>query len=259
MSGRLTNKVAIVTGSAKGIGKAITKLFITEGATVIATDMDKEALAKAEIEFNQLSSAKTSIYEVNITDKKRFEEIVQEVINQFGRIDILINNAGMNVFEDPININDEQWEKCYNINLKGSWNCSQSVLPHFIKQEYGNVVNIASVHGHKIIKGCFPYPVFKHGLIGLTKSLGIEFADKNIRFNSISPGLIITPAIENYFNSHSTPEKEREYQKNLLPCKRIGTPEEVAQTALFLASDEARYINATDIKIDGGRSQIYHD
>lgn len=259
MSKRLTNKVAIITGSAKGIGKAITELFITEGATVIATDMDKEALTVAEIDFNQLAKTDIRTYEVNITDKERFKEVVQDVIKQFGRIDILINNAGMNVFEDPLKINEEQWEKCYNINLKGSWNCSQAVLPYFVKQEYGNVVNIASVHGHKIIKGCFPYPVFKHGLIGLTKSLGIEFADKNIRFNSISPGLILTPAIEDYFNSHPNPEKEREHQKNLLPCKRIGTPQEVAQTALFLASDEARYINATDIKIDGGRSQIYHD
>ncbi|HXD36930.1 MAG TPA: SDR family oxidoreductase, partial [Rhodanobacter sp.] len=105
----------------------------------------------------------------------------------------------------------------------------------------------------------FPYPVAKHGLIGLTRSLGIEYAARGIRVNSISPGLIMTPAAERYFQSCPDPEEERRRQAELLPCKRIGRPEEVAYAALFLASDEARFINATDLLIDGGRSQIYHD
>jgi NAD(P)-dependent dehydrogenase (short-subunit alcohol dehydrogenase family) len=123
----------------------------------------------------------------------------------------------------------------------------------------GNIVNIASVHGHKIIPGCFPYPVAKHALIGLTRSLGIEYAARGIRVNSISPGLIMTESAAAWLASCPDPQAERARQESLLPNRRIGEPEEVAYTALFLASDEARFINATDILIDGGRSQVYHD
>jgi NAD(P)-dependent dehydrogenase (short-subunit alcohol dehydrogenase family) len=123
----------------------------------------------------------------------------------------------------------------------------------------GSIVNIASVHGHKIIPGAFPYPVAKHGLIGLTRALGIEYAARGIRVNSISPGLILTPIAEAGFAAAPDPAAERRRQAELLPCKRIGEPEEVAYTALFLASDEARFINAADILIDGGRSQLYHE
>ena len=121
----------------------------------------------------------------------------------------------------------------------------------------GSIVNIASVHGHKVIPGCFPYPVAKHALIGLTRSLGIEYAPRGVRVNSISPGLILTERVQAWLDS--MPESEARRQAELLPPKRIGQPEEVAYTALFLASDEARFINATDILIDGGRSQMYHE
>jgi len=124
---------------------------------------------------------------------------------------------------------------------------------------HGSIVNIASVHGHKIIPHCFPYPVAKHGLIGLTKALGIEYAARGIRVNSISPGLVLTAIAEAGFAAAPDPEAERRKQTEILPNKRIGEPEEIAYTALFLASDEARYINAADIRIDGGRSQLYHE
>ncbi len=124
---------------------------------------------------------------------------------------------------------------------------------------HGSIVNIASVHGHKIIPHCFPYPVAKHGLIGLTKALGIEYAARGIRVNSISPGLVLTAIAEAGFAAAPDPEAERRKQTEILPNKRIGEPREIAYTALFLASDEARYINAADIRIDGGRSQLYHE
>jgi len=123
----------------------------------------------------------------------------------------------------------------------------------------GSIVNIASVHAHKIIPDCFPYPVAKHALIGLTRALGLQYAARGVRVNSISPGLILTEAIEASFAASPDPAAERTRQTALLPCKRIGEPDEVAYTALFLASDEARYINATDILVDGGRSQLYHE
>ncbi|MDU6078742.1 MAG: SDR family oxidoreductase [Pantoea sp.] len=171
----------------------------------------------------------------------------------------LINCAGVNVFRDALALTDDDWQRCINVNLQGPYNLIRSVLPGMLKRHYGNIVNVASVHGHKIIPGAFPYPVAKHGLIGLTRSLGVEYASQGIRINSISPGLIMTPAAEAWLASCPDPAAERQRQQNLLPCKRIGEPDEVAYTALFLASDEARFINATDIVIDGGRSQVYHD
>ena len=192
----------------------------------------------------------------DITDAAAVDAAVQAVLAAHGRIDVLVNNAGADVFSDPLTLSDEDWERCLALNLKGAWHVCRAVLPSMQTQGAGSIVNIASVHGHKIIAGCFPYPVAKHGLVGLTRALGIEYAARGIRVNSISPGLILVPRIEAWF---ARAPGARERQTELLPPKRIGTPEEVAYTALFLASDEARFINATDITIDGGRSQVYHD
>jgi NAD(P)-dependent dehydrogenase (short-subunit alcohol dehydrogenase family) len=165
----------------------------------------------------------------------------------------------MYVFADPLQMTAEQWQRCFAVDLEGAWNASRAVLPGMLEQGAGSIVNIASVHGHKIIPGCFPYPVAKHALIGLTRSLGIEYAARGIRVNSISPGMIVTEMVERQLAGYPDPEAERARQAALLPCKRLGTPQEVAYTALFLASDEARFINASDILIDGGRSQMYHE
>lgn len=214
--------------------------------------------AKHEI-FDKIAPERVMIHQLDIVHKEDVKTMVQCVKERFGRVDILVNNAGANFFDEPVTLSDEIWEKCLDVNLKGSWNCSQAVLPLFLERNYGHVVNIASIHGHKIIRDSFPYPVAKHGLLGMTKALGIQYADKGVRFNSISPGLILTPAAQRYFDSQEDPVAAEKEQAELLPCKRIGTSQEVALTALFLASDEARFINATDILIDGGRSQVYHD
>lgn len=246
MSGRLSGKVALVTGAASGIGQATAQLFAREGATVVG--LDKQAASAADDGVQHRIA--------DITDAGAVDAAVQAVLAVHGRIDVLVNNAGADVFSDPLTLSDEDWERCLSLNLKGAWNVCRAVLPSMQAQGAGSIVNIASVHGHKIIAGCFPYPVAKHGLVGLTRALGIEYAARGIRVNSISPGLILVPRIEAWF---AREPGARERQADLLPPKRIGTPEEVAYTALFLASDEARFINATDITIDGGRSQVYHD
>ena len=254
---RLQDKVAIVTGSTLGIGAATARLFVSEGAKVVLNShLDDAAALKIKTE---LGEANAMFVQADVADADAMRMLVDEAIARFGRVDILINNAGMNVFADPLEMTPEQWKRCFAVDLDGVWNTTRAVLPEMLKRGAGAIVNIASVHGHKIIPGCFPYPVAKHALIGLTRSLGIEYASRGIRVNSISPGLIMTEAIQNWFASCSDPEAERERQAALLPCGRIGQPEEVAYTALFLASDEARFINATDILIDGGRSQLYHE
>lgn len=249
MSGRLQGKIAIVTGAARGIGAATAQLFAQQGAQVFGIDRDIADLPLPQVEYLR----------ADVTDAAAIEAAIEQVRAGHGRIDALINNAGGDVFRDPLTLSDDDWDRCLSLNLKGAWNATRAVLPSMLAQGAGAIVNIASVHGHKIVAGAFPYPVAKHGLIGLTRALGIEYAARGIRVNSISPGLILVPRIEAWFASHADPEAKRREQAELLPCKRIGTPEEVAYTALFLASDEARFINATDILIDGGRSQLYHD
>jgi NAD(P)-dependent dehydrogenase (short-subunit alcohol dehydrogenase family) len=249
MTGRLRDKVAIVTGSARGIGAAVAALFASEGAQVVGLD---------------LQPAQTTLDRVlNLTaDVTRPEQVsaaAATTLARFGRIDVLVNNAGTNVFSDPLELSDADWDRCLEVDLKASWIVSKSVLPPMLAQGSGNIVNIASVHSHRIIPGCFPYPVAKHGLIGLTRALAIEYAARGIRVNSISPGFILTPQTEQWLAAQPDPEKERRRQEDLLPCKRLGTSQEVAYTALFLASDEARFINAADILIDGGRTQLYHE
>ena len=259
MSKRLLNKTAVITGAAQGIGFCIGELFLEEGADVILLDVNREELTKATNKLkSQTIQTLFSLY-CDVSSQESIKLAFKEILSNFNKIDILINNAGINVFNDPLNLSFAEWQKCMSVDLEGVWHCTQSILPHMLENNYGHIVNIASVHGHKIIPNCFPYPVAKHGLIGLTKAIGLQYADCGIRVNSISPGLIMTQIAKNHFNSFQNPEAERKKQADLLPCKRIGEPREVAYTALFLASDEAKFINATDIVIDGGRSQLYHE
>jgi NAD(P)-dependent dehydrogenase (short-subunit alcohol dehydrogenase family) len=249
VTGRLRDKVAIVTGSARGIGAAVVALFTAEGAQVVGLDRQPARTATDGV--------------LNLTgDVTRPEQVTAAVattLARFGRIDVLVNNAGVNVFSTPLELPDSEWDRCLEVDLKAAWIVSKAVLPHMLSQGSGSIVNIASVHSHRITPGSFPYPVAKHGLIGLTRALAIEYAARGVRVNSISPGFILTPQAEEWLAAQPDPEKERRRQAELLPCKRLGTPEEVAYTALFLASDEARFINAADILIDGGRTHLYHE
>jgi NAD(P)-dependent dehydrogenase (short-subunit alcohol dehydrogenase family) len=258
MNPRLERKTALVTGAGSGIGGAIARLFAQEGADLALLDIDVEAVERLSRELHAETGRRCIPLCADVTDVAQVATCFAQAMEAFGRIDILINSAGVNVFRDPLTMPPADWDRCLDVNLRGPWHCISAALPSMLAAGYGHIVNIASVHGHKIIPGSFPYPVAKHGLIGLTRSLGIEYADRGIRVNSISPGLILTPAAERWLASCPDPDAERRRQAALLPCKRIGEPSEVAYAALFLASDEARFINATDLLIDGGRSQLYH-
>jgi NAD(P)-dependent dehydrogenase (short-subunit alcohol dehydrogenase family) len=255
MTARLHGKVALVTGSTQGIGKAIARLFVAEGAKVILNGLNADADGAALVA--ELGEAKAMFLAADIADEAAVRTMAAAGAGRFGPINVLVNNAGMNVFAEPLAMTSAQWQRCFAVDLEGALHCSRAVLPGMLASGGGSIVNVASVHGHRVIPGAFPYPVAKHALIGMTKALGIEYAARNVRVNSISPGLILSERVVEWLAS--IPPEEAQRQVDLLPCKRIGTPEEVAYTALFLASDEARYINATDILIDGGRSQLYHE
>ncbi|MBW8847555.1 MAG: SDR family oxidoreductase [Burkholderiales bacterium] len=255
MSSRLQGKVALVTGSTQGIGKAIARLFVTEGAKVILNGLNADVHGDALVA--ELGEANALFVAADIADETAVRAMAARGAERFGPIDVLINNAGMDVFAEPLAMTTAQWQRCFAVDLDGAMHCSRAVLPGMLERGGGSIVNVASVHGHRIIPNAFPYPVAKHALIGMTKALGIQYAARGVRVNSISPGLILSERVVEWLAS--APPEEAQRQIDLLPCKRIGTPEEVAYTALFLASDEARFINATDILIDGGRSQLYHE
>jgi NAD(P)-dependent dehydrogenase (short-subunit alcohol dehydrogenase family) len=257
---RLAGKVALVTGATQGIGAATVRLFLSHGAAVIVNCLVRDDRAEQFVAaLDTDARSRVLLLQADVSKRTEVDAMVGAGVEHFGQLDVLVNNAGINVFADPLALTEDDWLRCLSVDLEGAWNCCRAVLPHMLAQRAGSIVNIASVHGHKIIPGAFPYPVAKHGLIGLTKALGIEYAARGVRVNSISPGLILTPIAEAGFAAAADPAAERRRQADLLPCKRIGEPAEVAYTALFLASDEARFINATDILIDGGRSQLYHE
>ncbi len=257
MTHRLAGKVALVTGSTLGIGAATARLFAREGARVVLNSHVDDAAARRIAD--ELGPERALFVQADVADAAAVQAMVERAESCFGAVDVLVNNAGRNFFNDPLALTMDQWRRCMSVDLEGAWHCARAVLPGMLARGGGSIVNIASVHGHKIIPDCFPYPVAKHALIGLTRALGLQYAACGVRVNSISPGLILTEAIEASFAASPDPAGERARQTALLPCKRIGEPDEVAHTALFLASDEARYINATDILVDGGRSQLYHE
>ena len=252
---RLEGKVALVTGSSLGIGKAIARLFVAEGARVILNDLQVTPHSQALLA--ELGEDKALFIAADVADEAAVQAMAARGAERFGPIDVLINNAGLDVFTEPLEMTTAQWQRCLAVNVEGALHCSRAVLPGMLAGGGGSIVNIASVHGHRIVPNAFPYPVAKHALIGLTKALGIQYGGHNVRVNSISPGLILSERVVQWLAS--APPEERQRQIDLLPTKRIGEPIEVAYTALFLASDEARFINATDILIDGGRSQLYHE
>ena len=256
--GRLADKVAVITGAGQGIGEAIARAFHREGAAVVIAEMNESTGAKLAEDL-AAQGGDALFQRTDVTKAGEVAAMVEASLAAFGRIDILVNNAGINVFHEPLATSEEEWRRCFAVDLEGVWTVSKAVLPAMLQRKAGSIVNIASSHSFSIIPDCFPYPVAKHGLLGLTRALGIQYAGQNIRVNAIAPGYVETPIAQAYWNSFPDPEAERRRACDLHPPKRIGRPEEVAMTALFLASDEAPFINAACIVIDGGRSVMYHD
>jgi NAD(P)-dependent dehydrogenase (short-subunit alcohol dehydrogenase family) len=258
MSGRLFGKRAFITGAGRGIGAAIADAFVLEGASVFIAELDP-ATGGAKASELRARGGRAAWCVCDVSDRSSVEAAVLAAKQAFGTPDILVNNAGVNVFRDPLTMTDTDWRRCLGIDLEGPLHACRAVLPDMLARGSGSIINIASVHGFSIIPGCFPYPVAKHGVLGLTRALGIEYAARGIRINAIAPGYIDTQICRDYWATYPDPEAERRHAENLHPPRRLGRPEEVAMTAVFLGSDEAPFINASVITIDGGRSVMYHD
>jgi 3-oxoacyl-[acyl-carrier protein] reductase len=248
---RLEGKVALITGGAAGIGKATAERFVQEGARVIICDVN-------EVEGLQIADDLGEFchfYKVDISDRQSVQDWIEEVIAAYKRIDILVNNAGILRDATLVKVKDgelvkqmseELFDAVISVNLKGVFNCTQAVAPYMIRQEAGSIINASSVVGLDGNFGQTNYVAAKAGVVGMTKVWARELGRYNIRVNAIAPGMILTEMLL------SMPEKALESFKQRASIKRLGTPEEVANLYLFLASEEASYISGTVIWVDGG-------
>ena len=255
--GRLAGKRIVITGAAQGIGLAIARACLDEEAGVILLDRDGNLLAE---EARALGVPHDRLFhaEADITDARAIAAAIAEGAETIGQPNALINNAGVNVFADPLSIRDEEWDRCFDINLKGAWTCCRTVLPAMIEAGGGVILNIASTHAFTIIPHSFPYPLAKHALLGMTRSLGIEYANRGIRVNALAPGYVQTQKVIDYWNSFPDPEAAKAETLKLHPQGRIASVEEIALAAVFMISDECRFMNATCLTVDGGLSVIQH-
>ncbi|WP_027718920.1 3-oxoacyl-ACP reductase FabG [Desulfovirgula thermocuniculi] len=242
---RLKDKVAIITGGAKGIGRETALLFAREGAKVVIGDFDEEAGRKTLEDILALG-AEALFCKVDVTDRVSVEEMVKKTKERFGRVDILINNAGITADALLTKMTDQQWDKVIDVNLKGVFLCTRAVAPVMIEQGYGVILNASSVVGVYGNIGQTNYAATKAGVIGMTRSWAKELGRKGIRVNAVAPGFIMTEM------TARVPEKILELMKEKTPLGRLGQPRDVAAAYLFLASDEASFINGQVLGVDGG-------
>ncbi len=241
----LEGKVALVTGAAQGIGKAIGLLLAQRGADIAVSDINLEKAEETVREIETLGRRAMAM-RANVAVHDEVERMVQGMIDRFSRIDILVNNAGIARDKLLLRMTEEDWDLVLDINLKGTFNCTKAVIRYMSKQRSGKIVNIASVVGAMGNAGQANYSASKAGVIGFTKTIAREFAGRGINVNAIAPGYIVTPMTD------VLPEKAKEELKRMIPMERLGQPEDVAQAALFLVSEASSYITGQVIHVNGG-------
>jgi 3-oxoacyl-[acyl-carrier protein] reductase len=244
---KLDGKVAIVTGASRGIGKGICLTFAHEGATIIAADINPKGKEEVIEEVKSLGGRGLFI-KTDIAKSSEVSNMAMQVFEEFGRIDILVNNAGI-IFPAPLSeLSEESWDRVFATNLKGGFLCCREVGKFMMRQKQGNIINVTSMAGHSPFSLGGAYSSSKAGFIMFTKQLAMEWAKYGIRVNAISPGLIRTPMNEHLYEDKVLCEK----RINLVPLRRIGTPEDISRVALFLASEDSSYMTGQILIVDGG-------
>lgn len=242
---RFKEKTAIITGGADGIGKATSIKFAKEGAVSIIWDV-QETKGRELVREIQAMDGQAAFYHVDTTDVDAIEKAVKNVIDKFGTIDFLINNAGITRDASFKKMTHEQWQNVIDVNLTGVFNCTKAVVPVMLEKNFGKIVNASSVVGHYGNFGQTNYVATKAGIIGMTKTWARELGRKGINVNAVAPGFTLTEMVE------QMPTEVLDSMKTKVPMGRLARPEEIADAYLFLCSGEASYINGHTINVDGG-------
>lgn len=249
---RLKDKIAIITGSSRGIGRAVALAFAKEGAKVVVNYSSSEKAAMEVVEKIKEMGSDAIAVKADVSKKEEAERLINEGINKFGRIDILVNNAGFTRPALLINMTEEQWDAVVDIHMKGTFLCSQAAAKHMIEQKSGKIINVASVAGVVGTVGQVNYSAAKGGIISMTKSIARELARYNICCNVISLGVVETEMTEKI----RTDEKLREIYLNRILLKRFAKPEDITPAFVFFASDESNYITGQLLCVDGGYGMV---
>ncbi|MBO0995474.1 3-oxoacyl-[acyl-carrier-protein] reductase [Bacillus sp. SD088] len=243
---KLENKVAIVTGASRGIGKEIALMLAKEGANVIVNYSGNEEKAKETMDEIVALGRKSMIYQCNVADSSSVQSMIKETVQEFGKIDILVNNAGITRDNLLMRMKESEWDDVLDTNLKGVFHCTKSVSRPMMKQRQGRIINISSVVGSSGNPGQANYSAAKAGVIGLTKTSALELAARGITVNVIAPGFITTDMTE------KLPEDTKEAMLKQIPLGSLGEPKDIAALTVFLASDDAKYITGQTIHVNGG-------
>ena len=252
MSGRLDGKVALVTGASRGIGRATAQLLAREGAAVIVNFAERREAAETVVEHIRRSGGQAIAAQANVADPRQVLAMVEQGLRQFSRIDVLVNNAGIFRSGTVQNLTEASIDEAIAVNVKGMIHCIQAVIPEMIRRGYGKIINLSSTAGMgSTAPNTTPYAVSKAAIIGLTKRVALDLRSHGINVNAICPGFIRTDMI-----GSALPAEVIEAIVNRTLLSRLGEPDDVAAAVLFLASDEASYITAQVLTVDGGRTDL---
>ena len=249
--GLLKDKVAVVTGVGSGIGKAISNAFADEGACLGIGDINEDLLSKTFEELNNKSSKVKSL-KTDVSDEEQVKKLIEETVNTFGKLDIIVNNVSVAIGGYPItDMSNEDWQKIIGINFSSVFYGCKHSIPYLKKNKGGSIINIASVQAHNPLPGWAAYAGIKGGVISMTRNIASEFGPYNIRANTISPGTIATEMVNQVIEEDGTGSLMDDFIL-MHPIGRIGKPSEIAATAVFLASEGGSFANGEDFRIDGG-------
>jgi NAD(P)-dependent dehydrogenase (short-subunit alcohol dehydrogenase family) len=254
----LTGKVALITGGGSGIGRAIALAFTQQQAFSIVLDQNIAA-AEAVAEEIRETGGQAFAIQADVSSSAQVSSAFDEILRRTRKLDILVNAAGMYVYKNAMTLEECEWEKCLSVDLKGAWLCCKYGLPLLIKAGGGSIINIASTHADRAQAQAFPYGVAKGGLLSLTRSLAVDFGGNGVRVNAISPGLVLSPLMLDYFAQRPHVSIDELIALQPLPVRIL--PEDVADATVFLVSDMARCVTGTTLYVDGGRtifSGIHH-
>ncbi|MEK7646845.1 MAG: SDR family NAD(P)-dependent oxidoreductase [Patescibacteria group bacterium] len=246
----LKDKVALVTGGRRGMGRTHALALASQGAKVVVTDIDVKECASV-VEEIKAQGGEAACFKMDVSDKAEVDRVFDEVVKQFGHLDILVNNAGIYLPKPVLDITEEEWDRMMAINLKGEFLCAQRAAREMAKNKWGRIINIASVASGQVgvgIAGGAHYVASKGGIIGMSETMAIEFAPLGINVNVVAPGAIDTPMVR----AAELPKAAMDAMLARVPLRRIGRPEEVSAAVVFLASEEASYITGATLYVDGG-------